>query len=257
MAQSTSSPLSTWPVPDHDLDQPPSPSTRLTIIEVFWDLSFPLPEAYWSYYYSTGIRALADSGKHVSARHHQDLIDAVALIKENESRQDIRNVLRARLRREHDNVLELLDKTIDLAAQLLLMIEFGHLQNGITARQAMVWGEVGSLRDCVAANLSMTAPLRYKGIKLQRTLNAQSLVRIAGLEILPTNNLLDHLRLIDNDTKLCVFYQASFLKGQTERYRATKISKDTSANTQSSLLPDNFVKDTINTLATDTLPMVV
>jgi hypothetical protein len=34
----------------------------------------------------------------------------------------------------------------------------------------------------------------------------------------PTNNLVDHLRLTDDDTKVCIFNHASFLKMQNQSY---------------------------------------
>lgn len=77
---------------------------------------------------------------------------------------------------EHDNVLELLDGFIDLAARrLLLMIDFGDIKDGHTAQQALYWGERESLRDCVVANLSASPPQKYKMFNLQRMFNARSL----------------------------------------------------------------------------------
>jgi hypothetical protein len=57
-------------------------------------------------------------------------------------------------------------------------------------------------------------------VKLDRIFNARNLGRIAGIEVYWTNNLFDHLRLIDEDRKVAVFHYASFLKCQRERYES-------------------------------------
>lgn len=65
--------------------------------------------------------------------------------------------------------------------------------------------------------------LNYKGFKLHGTFDAPSSQKFAGLGILPTNNLVDHLGL-HNDTQRYVFLQTSFLK--TERKSLVSIAND-------------------------------
>lgn len=51
-------------------------------------------------------------------------------------------------------------------------------------------------------------------IKLPRIFNARNIERIAGIEISWTSNLIDHLKMRDDDTVVTIFYHASFLKAQ-------------------------------------------
>ncbi|KAH8652115.1 hypothetical protein BX600DRAFT_516190 [Xylariales sp. PMI_506] len=62
----------------------------------------------------------------------------------------------------------------------------------------------------------------------------QNLVRIAGINIIWTDNLADHLRLADNGSSLFIFHHASFLKFQ-QRLRAP-------------IVPQDFIEETLRTI---------
>ena len=202
------------------------PSTKALISITFWG---PQPtwslsrrnddpfEAYWKFYHRECERALHDGGRHVLARTHQDLLDVVTALERGESRENIQMDLRKKLTKTHDNEDELVDRSIDLAAGLWLMVDFGNTQYGFCGRRQLQWSGQ-SFKDCLASGFDSTPWLGHKGVKLQRVFNAMNLDRIAGVEILPTSNLLDHLRLTDDDTKLYVFHHASVLKCQVHKY---------------------------------------
>jgi hypothetical protein len=173
--------------------------------------------AYWRFYQQECERALHDGGRHVLARTHQDVLDVVAALKRGQLRDDIRKMLRFRLTKSHDNEDELVDRSIDLAASIWLMIDFGNMQYGFSGRRQLHW-QSEPLSQCLASGFSLPPSLGHKGVKLQRVFNAQNLDQIAGVEILPTVNLLDHLRLTDDDTKLYIFHHASVLKFQLHKY---------------------------------------
>jgi hypothetical protein len=201
------------------LREPPQPSTRRAITESFWGAHtyVPIPQAYWNFYNETCLLALKDGGARVVVRTHQDVVDTVDALKADSSRETTRSVLRPLFTKPHTNEQELIDRSIDLAAKLLLMVDFGLVQNGLAGRRMLQW-DTGSLRECVAKGFNAQPTLEHKGIKLQLTFNARSLALSAGLKIVATSNLLDHLRLTSNDTKLHVFHHASFLRHQTQRY---------------------------------------
>ena len=60
--------------------------------------------------------------------------------------------------------------------------------------------------------------LGSENVKLEKIFNAGNLGRIAGIEIEWTNNLADHLRVVDEDKKVAIFYHASFLECLVKRY---------------------------------------
>lgn len=70
--------------------------------------------------------------------------------------------------------------------------------------------------------------------KLENNFTAINL-KLAGLEVVWTDNLIDHLRMSDDDTKVHIFHHAAFLECQ--QYN------------QKSLLPDGVADETLQTLA--------
>lgn len=53
-------------------------------------------------------------------------------------------------------------------------------------------------------------------VKLEKLFNAYNLSRIAGIEIVWTSNLSDHLRRQEDDTRVAVFHHAFFLENGLE-----------------------------------------
>lgn len=205
-------------------DTPLAQDTKDEIVRSFWDpdlydvASLDL-RAYWEYYVEECRHALHDAGRHIQARTHQDIVHVASLLKKHHQRHDIRETLRLKLSKPSDNEDEILDGSIDLTARLLLMIDLGNLQYGYSGRTQLQWNE-GTLKDYCDAYYSSGLVLGHVAVKLGRIFNAYNLVRIAGIELVPTNNIVDHLRLFEDDTKLYIFHHASFLKLQSKRYRA-------------------------------------
>jgi hypothetical protein len=202
---------------------PVQPATKVALLHAFWGASCrTIADAYWRFYLEECRRALHDSGQHILARTHNDISDTVHAFQSDTSRKATREVLRPRFSRPHVNELELIDRSIDLAARLLLMMDFGEIQHGFSGRARLHWVD-GTLRQCLSSHFALGPSLGHEGIRLQRTFNAHSLIRIAGLELIPTTNLLDHLRLIHDDRKLYIFHHASFLKVQPPEYVYMKL----------------------------------
>ncbi|KAH6642297.1 hypothetical protein C7974DRAFT_302775 [Boeremia exigua] len=220
--------------------EPPCPKTKSSIIDAFWKpSSIPGPlvnpnisDVYWKFYHKECERALHDGGRHVLARTHQDLVDIATLIHEQQSREHIRQKLRQKLTRTHDNEDELVNRAIDLTATLLLMVDCTNVEYGFSGNQQLEW-KTDSLTQCLETYFGTKPELGHEGVKLPRIFNVGNLDRIAGIEIVPTANLLDHLRLVDDDTQLYVFHHAAFLKRQAN----------------SALLPTGLVEETQRTLA--------
>jgi hypothetical protein len=198
---------------------PLQPDTKIAITRHFWggQPDLIIPEAYWVFFADECQGALHDGGAHSLARTHDDLIETVTSLKSGHLRHETQDLLRHKLTKVHENELELIDNTIDLCASLLLMTDFGQTEHIFSARRKLDWTS-GTLQECVSLGFDRTPSLEHKGIKLERTFNAESLSRFAGLKIVPTTNLLDHLRLTNDDTKVHIFHHASFLNHQLERY---------------------------------------
>ena len=199
------------------------PDTKITITHHFWGRQpdLVIAEAYWAFFSDECHGALDDGGSHSLARTHDDLIETVTSLKSGHLRHKTQDLLRQKLTKVHKNELELIDNTIDLCASLLLMTDFGQAEHIFSGRRKLDWTS-GTLHECVSLGFHRTPSLEHKGIKLERTFNAESLNQFAGLKIVPTTNLLDHLRLTNDDTKVHIFHHASFLNHQLERYAMSR-----------------------------------
>ena len=65
----------------------------------------------------------------------------------------------------------------------------------------------------------------HRHIKLEKQFNALNLHRIAGIRIFWTDNLADHLRMMNDDKTVAIFYHASFLEYQKHKYVHPKSTK--------------------------------
>lgn len=103
-----------------------------------------------------------------------------------------------------------LDAALDLAARLYLMVSIGSLQQSITPGRMIPWDD-GPLAQKVHTTL-WPQPQLSEQVKLPKSFTAANLERIAGIKIIWTSNLADHLTLTNDDTRLILFHQISFLE---------------------------------------------
>ncbi|KAI9150681.1 hypothetical protein HJFPF1_10457 [Paramyrothecium foliicola] len=192
-------------------------------------------DAYWTFYARECSRALHNGGRHVALRNHSDVVECAQKLRAGLSREDLKDLLRPRLSSFHANEDEMLDNSIDLAATLLLMTSFCSYAYGFSGRSQLNWDGNLPLKDFMAASFEPGHAFSDTGVKLEKIFTATNLQRIAGLDIVWTDNLVDHLRLTDDDSRVHVFHHASFLETQ-------KQSND-------SLLPTGLAEETLRTLA--------
>lgn len=181
-----------------------------TLITYNFDL-----DAYFVYYSEQCRSALIDRGRHVAARTHRDITDIASYIRNGQQREDIKQIITSKLLTcnspDDDRIAE---NTIDLAASLLLMMQFRDLPFGISRWRPLKWTH-GSLQDFLKSQWG-SKPMLKEMVKLESIFNAPNLIRIAGIRIEWTDNLNDHLRMIGDDTAIMIFHHASFLELQTQ-----------------------------------------
>ena len=105
--------------------------------------------------------------------------------------------------------------SLTLAARIWLSISVGSLSHYVTPGQDYVlwennW-EHSKLSKAVHDTLWPKIQTAEK-VKLPKVFTAANLETIAGIRIQWTSNLADHLSLRDDDTKVMLFHQASFLE---------------------------------------------
>ncbi|KAI1741115.1 hypothetical protein F4680DRAFT_417266 [Xylaria scruposa] len=220
------------------LETPIEPRMQAEICLEFWGIRLCSPitdinlAAFWNYYFKTIAHSLHENECRVTTRTHRDIIDVVHLLKAGATRLETKQMLRSKLEIKHED--ELLENSIDLAASLAVMCDCGVSSHGISGSTEIQWRH-DSLRKFLATTFDARPILALDKVKLEKTFIARNINRIAGLEIIWTDNLVDHLRLAEEDTKVYVFHHASFLEAQ--RWGSQ------------SLLPAALVSETLHTLA--------
>jgi hypothetical protein len=170
-------------------------------------------ESYLSYY-----QTLVEISRPYSiTKTHLDIVKIVKLLKDPDAtRTSVENALRGRLLpHELQDSAEIIVDSINLGIRLLLMISTRDFRR--IGHSMVVSGE--TKLDWIDGNMKAFVDSHFKpettmneNVKLEKIFNARNLERIAGIEIRWTNNLVDHLRMRDDDTAVEIFHYASFLR---------------------------------------------
>ena len=167
--------------------------------------------AYFNDWYEEQCEAAAGE---VSVKTHEELLQILAQLQlANESRGQVLNKL------SPPSIGPLLvdqclNASITLAARVWLAISIDSSQHFLTPGHLVAWdngSDDGKLSQAVHDALWSNTPTAEK-VKLSKVFTAANLEKIAGIEVQWTSNLADHLSLRDDDTKVMLFHQASFLE---------------------------------------------
>ena len=130
------------------------------------------------------------------------------------TRQAIEDVLVKCLQDDElENKDGILEESLNLAVSLLLMVPIQCTLSGtsITGKSKLKWERNATLQHLVKDRFARQSVLE-ETVKLEKLFNARNLERIAGIEVLWTSNLADHLRMRNDDKAVEIFHYASFLK---------------------------------------------
>ncbi|KAK3385538.1 hypothetical protein B0H63DRAFT_473104 [Podospora didyma] len=230
---------------DLDLDVALPPDSKLALVKWFWGYkpaeTFDDEEPsnspngslnpYFEYYYKQcELIALYQNEEYSSLKTHRNIVDVAALIQQtDQDRPAVLAQLPGLLGSGTDAQQE---NTLQLVSRLLTMTRIGEIPHEFISPRPTEWKD-GTLTEFVRDYFSPSPVLGHERIKFEKTFNGLSLSLITGLEIRWTDNLADHLRLMNNDTTVCVFHHATFLLSQGA----------------SSIFLSSFVSETLRTLA--------
>ncbi|KAL6719214.1 hypothetical protein ACLMJK_003451 [Lecanora helva] len=222
---SLDSKLSTTPIPK---------SLRRAIIESIFDTSltehnFEAANGFHSYFYDWYEDQVQAAACHTSIMTYGELLNILSHIRLDQSRE---NLLDKLLQDQPLAEKERLDASINLAAKLWMTVSIGHVKQALPSGSVILW-EKGRLSETVYTTLWPQPQLSEK-IKLPRTFTAANLERIAGLEIGWTSNLADHLCLKDDDKRVMLYHQVSFLELHQKN--------------QTAAFPPHLIEETLSTL---------
>jgi hypothetical protein len=229
---------------------PRTADDRANIVNSLWKNKVQIPpakldwEAFFVYYTDECNSALFYDG-HATIETHQDLVDIAQKLQngceQNEITRDIVQLYKRTTRKAtaEDQIKRMAEGSLKLAVRLVAMVDVGSISpNCVQGYTSLGWSDPHHnlqtlLRDHFKESTSV---LGFS--KFGRFFNAHNLQRYAGLKIRWTDNLNNHLRLVDEDTTLCVFHHITFLKGQnrSERHKVR-------ASHRLTLLVQSFLKD--------------
>ncbi|KAF4964631.1 hypothetical protein FSARC_7473 [Fusarium sarcochroum] len=231
-----------------------SSETKQAIAAALWDTPRsevePDLKSYFKYYIAQcELIALHDGGSHTSLVTHEDIVTIIQLMRRSRTREEIHRQLLLSCSLPRSDVR--CDHSIDLAARLLLMVEFGNLPYAYSGSRQIEWA-TGSLKHFITERFENKPVLRHSKVKLEKIFNANNLGKIAGIEVIWTTNLADHLRLMKDDQAVAVFHHASFLKRQQMSVIATlmrEVCDFDAGNSDTTLFSQEFIDETLNTIA--------
>jgi hypothetical protein len=223
-------------------------TTKCAIFNAIWGSKYKpqaliddvsLGASYLRYYEEQCSHALHSKSLNILIATHADVSDVIQKLKDPiKTREQIVNLLRAQLpdpdaRESEDEVLE---EIVNLAVRLWLMIDVGKLQlSSVPGQKPLLWEE-GTLKGFIEEYFGSptgSSPTRIVRVKLDRLFTARNLERIAGLQIVWTDNLSDHLRLTMDDTQIAIYHHATFLVHHKDN----------------AVFPPRFIDETLRTLA--------
>ena len=201
--------------------QPLGLSCKLAIMNEFWrdpnasiNWSKSPIDTYFEYFEDQTRLALHSWDRYdVSSLNFSHLIKIAIMVQQGKTRVEIDRVLKSTTEGDCPG---LSSEIIDLTVRLLLMIQIGGFHNVlIPGQETLTWAD-GSLSDSLTIPFTRDYVLK-DAVDLEKTFTARNIERIAGIRIVWTNNLLDHLRMRDDDT-VALFHHASFLNFQKNWY---------------------------------------
>ena len=148
-------------------------------------------------------------GQYVATRTPKDMNRIIQAIRQGSTRESILSEVRSTGASE-----EACMNSINLAARLLTMMKFGAVKHQAIPRHHINW-DGGSLGDFVKDYLNVPPVLGCESIRLPKSFNAWSVELVGGIQVGFTDNLVDHLLLVEDDSKVLIFHHVCFLEYQT------------------------------------------
>lgn len=157
-------------------------------------------------------------GKRNFDNHAHEILELLRMFREDDAKENIMIQLKS-LPQAGQKPLseESCHHMIDFVAGLITPINIGTRPNEVKDRRHLQWTS-GTLRRLVADYFNDPPVLTFEHLKLPKAFDAWSLCKVGGIKIRFTDNLADHLLLIDDDTTLLVFHHVSYLRQQDTEY---------------------------------------
>jgi hypothetical protein len=212
------------PTPDplsRNLHEPTLPEVRDAIIIGLWKDnagSSQQPavtdwDAYFAYYERECYQALSSGGENLAVRKHKHVVELARCLNDEPTIEDFRDKVRGLVTSEKtpEKVDQMVNGTIFCITRLLAMINVGTLPNEASSKSQLRWDQ-GSLQETVHDWFNQAPQRVDRSIVIEKTFTARYIDKFSKIDVVLTDNLLDHLRLTNDNKKLWVFHHVAFLK---------------------------------------------
>jgi hypothetical protein len=178
-------------------------------------------DAFFAYYERECRAAFVDEGKHLGARSHEDLLRYTHLLSTEPNQEEIRRKIRDDFQqpRTSEEIYKMVEGLIKLSARILAMVNVGALRYEASRRHFIPWQSTQSLCEAVHGHFKVCAGPLTKNISFGPYFTARRDILVARIGIQWTDNLVDHLRLVQGDSMICVFHHVSFLRRMEKTQR--------------------------------------
>ena len=171
--------------------------------------------AYESFFtrYALLCKLAANKDREVENVTHRQLVVIITLLKDRKAynRESIIDTVMRDPIIAHSETLAV--TLVDLAAGLWLMLSISKYPGDISYDEPIIWEYEESLVSLGLMDKTFSSQCNSTDlVKLPQSFTAAHLEQIAGIKVIWTSNLADHLLLKDDDTKLMLFHQVSILQ---------------------------------------------
>jgi hypothetical protein len=195
------------------LHSPVTPQARLEIVRELWPDPSPSHSlrnnwnAYFNFYARECRSALVEQGQHLCAQSHVDLLKIARLLENEPTKEEVKLKI-GQIFPQHRND----SADVSLATRILAMVKTGPLPTEFLRDSSVSWSDGEQLRVAVHAHFKIDLNPDFEDCRFESHFTARNIERVTKISIQWTDNLVDHLRLAENDQTLCIFHHASFLK---------------------------------------------
>jgi hypothetical protein len=131
---------------------------------------------------------------------------------------ELQNAMQTRLPTDMNKTAQ---GTMLSTARLLTMVNVGETGQQRSTQDQMEWSDTESLPQAICSHFKACAGLDPK-LVLGPELTAENIDHVATIGVEWTDNLVDHLRLVELGRKVCIFHHVTFLKRMKESPRSVE-----------------------------------
>jgi len=161
-------------------------------------------------------------GQYFWPRTHEEVLVCAKPLLTQKTRSEVmlelQNVMQARGSTDMNKTAQ---GTMLCTARLLTMVNVGETGQQRSTQDQMEWSDTESLPQAIRSHFTACPDLDPK-VALGPELTAQNIDHIATIGVEWTDNLVDHLRLVELGRKVCIFHHVTFLKRMRESPRSVE-----------------------------------